>query len=133
MERLQRRTLFLFCQLVGILPGFVGSYVIHQNSSKLQNTNYFYLSSIFPCKYCLFVSSIDWLFALGRSSNLGSSKQQLSPSFISRQNIYKEEIGDTVLLLCKVKNLGKYLDYFYKLCIPPGENLLYYLVWRGDF
>jgi len=42
----------------------------------------------------------------GRSSNLGSSKQQLSPSFISRQNIYKEEIGDTALLLCKVKNLG---------------------------
>ena len=35
-------------------------------------------------------------------------KQNFPLSFVSIQKVYKEEVGDSVLLLCKVNNLGKH-------------------------
>ena len=37
----------------------------------------------------------------------GGSNSKIPLSFASAQKIYKEEIGESVLLLCKVNNLGK--------------------------
>ena len=37
----------------------------------------------------------------------GGSDSKLPLSFVTRPNVYREEVGDSVLLLCKVNNLGK--------------------------
>ena len=46
-------------------------------------------------------------------------KQNFPLSFVSIQKVYKEEVGDSVLLLCKVNNLGKhYFPRWFKLNLP---------------
>ena len=45
---------------------------------------------------------IGW--CLGENSN---PEHHVPPSFKTNPKVYKEEIGDTAILLCKVKNLGK--------------------------
>ena len=44
---------------------------------------------------------------LGGNSVSDIANQHLSPSFKSMPTVYKEEVGDTAVLLCKVNNLGK--------------------------
>ena len=39
-------------------------------------------------------------------------KQNFPLSFVSIQKVYKEEVGDSVLLLCKVNNLGKHSSLY---------------------
>jgi len=55
---------------------------------------------------CLTLLIILQCTQLGGSSISENSKQQFPPSFKSRPIVYKEEIGETAVLLCKVKNLG---------------------------
>ena len=44
----------------------------------------------------------------GSDPNRAEIKQNFPLSFVSIQKVYKEEVGDSVLLLCKVNNLGKH-------------------------
>ena len=52
-----------------------------------------------------------WSLLLDGRTNLinvsGGSDSKLPLSFVTRPNVYREEVGDSVLLLCKVNNLGK--------------------------
>ena len=50
-------------------------------------------------------------------------KQNFPLSFVSIQKVYKEEVGDSVLLLCKVNNLGKhYFPRWFKWNVPISFN-----------
>ena len=56
-----------------------------------------------------FISKCYLVFFLGGSDFSENTKQQNLPSFKSRAKVYKAEIGETTVLLCKVNNLGELL------------------------
>ena len=56
-----------------------------------------------------YISKCYLVFFLGGSIYSENTKQQILPSFKSRAKVYKEEIGETTVLLCKVNNLGELL------------------------
>ena len=58
------------------------------------------------------------MFTLGGVKRISEdTKQQILPSFKSRSKVYKEEIGDTAVLLCKVNNLGELFFFWIKSII----------------
>ena len=62
----------------------------------------------------------------------GTDPRASALSFNSPPRVYKEEVGDSVLLLCKVNNLGKWINVWNKQTIlmpSPFQNVnLHYLV-----
>jgi len=56
--------------------------------------------------YCYLKHLIPLLLIFSHLVNFGGSNSKIPLSFASAQKIYKEEIGESVLLLCKVNNLG---------------------------
>ena len=51
-----------------------------------------------------------------RRSKIKDSGSRIPPTFKSGPRVYKEELGTTALLLCKVNNLGKISS------LPPSSH-----------